>query len=42
MLLAAEIHLRRGCRTPCAKLHHGASIFRCEFSAAPLRETSHA
>jgi aquaporin Z len=45
MLLAAEIHLRRGCRTPCAKLHHGttgACIFRCDFSEAQLREASHA
>ena len=33
MLLAAELHLRRGRRTPCAKLHHdttGRCIFHCE------------
>jgi aquaporin Z len=36
MLLAAELHLRRGRRTPCAKLHHDANgrcIFRCDFAA---------
>ena len=33
MLLAAELHVRRGRRTPCAKLHHdptGRCIFHCE------------
>jgi aquaporin Z len=37
MLLAAELHLRRGRRTPCAKLHHdtsGRCIFRCGHAAA--------
>jgi hypothetical protein len=37
MLLAAELHLRRGRRTLCAKLHHNADgrcIFRCDFAAA--------
>jgi aquaporin Z len=37
MLLAAELHARRGGRTPCAKLHHdhvGRCIFRCDFAAA--------
>jgi len=36
MLLAAELHRRRGGRTPCAKLHHDTHhrcIFRCEFAA---------
>lgn len=40
MLLAAELHIRRGRRTPCAKLHHnttGNCIFRCDYAAA--RET---
>jgi aquaporin Z len=36
MLLAAELHLRRGCLTPCAKFHHDSNshcIFRCDFAA---------
>ena len=36
MLLAAELHLRRGRRTPCAKLRHnttGRCIFRCDYVA---------
>jgi aquaporin Z len=43
MLLAAELHLRRGRRTPCAKLHHdtsGGCIFRCDHAAAN-QETCH-
>lgn len=42
MLLAAELHVRRGRRTPCAKLHHnttGNCIFRCDY--APAQETDH-
>ena len=42
MLLAAELHVRRGRRTPCAKLHHnttGNCIFRCDYAAA--QETDH-
>ena len=35
MLLAAELHVRRGRRTPCAKLHHNTTG-RCIF---PLRAT---
>jgi aquaporin Z len=45
MLLAAEWHLRLSRSTPCAKLHHeqsGRCIFRCDFAAAQLRDTSHA
>ena len=45
MQLAAEWHRRLGRSTPCAKLHHdrsGRCIFRCDFAAARLRETSHA
>ena len=37
MLLAAELHVRRGHRTPCAKLHHnrhGPCIFHCEHAPA--------
>jgi len=45
MLLAAELHLRRGRRTPCAKLHHDASnkscIFRCDFAAVQPEEVRH-
>ncbi|HYU13995.1 MAG TPA: aquaporin [Stellaceae bacterium] len=44
MLLAAEIHLRRGRRTPCAKLHHDTNhrcIFRCDFAAARPEEVRH-
>jgi len=36
MLLAAELHLRHGRRTPCAELYHGSSrhcIFYCDFAA---------
>src|SRR3954447_13401269 len=43
MLLAAELHIRRGLRTPCAKLHHNTSrscIFRCDHAAAN-QETCH-
>ena len=42
MLLAAE--LRRGRRTPCAKLHHDTNsrcIFRCDFAAAQPEEACH-
>jgi hypothetical protein len=45
MLLAAELHLRRGGRTPCAKLHHDANgrcIFRCDFAALTAEESCHA
>jgi aquaporin Z len=44
MLLAAETHLRRGRRTPCAKLHHDSNhhcIFRCDFAAALPKEARH-
>lgn len=44
MLLAAELHLRRGRRTPCAKLHHDSSgrcIFRCDFTAGKTEERVH-
>ena len=44
MLLAAELHARRGCRTPCAKLHHdtgGRCIFRCDFAARKTEELCH-
>ncbi len=37
MLLAAELHLRCGRRTPCAKLHHnryGSCVFHCDYAAA--------
>ena len=40
MLLAAELHRRRGGRTPCAKLHHDTHhrcIFRCEFRGRNIR-----
>src|SRR6202008_382457 len=36
MLLAAEFHMRLGCRTPCAKLNHFTirrCIFHCDFAA---------
>src|SRR5215470_4436524 len=35
MLLAGELHIRRGRRTPCAKLHHDTHhrcIFHCDFA----------
>src|SRR5271157_4827530 len=38
MLLAAELHLRLGRRTPCAKLHHFTQrrcIFHCDFTGMP-------
>ena len=41
MLLAAELHLRRGRPTRCAKLHHNADsrcIFRCDFAAVQPQE----
>jgi aquaporin Z len=44
MLLAAELHLRLGRRTPCAKLHHDTRqrcIFYCEFAASATTEASH-
>jgi aquaporin Z len=44
MLLAAELHLRRGGRTPCAKLHHDTArrcIFRCEFAVRKAEEVCH-
>jgi aquaporin Z len=44
MLLAAELHLRRGRQTPCAKLHHDFNrqcIFRCDFAAVRPREVCH-
>jgi len=43
MLLAAELHLRLGQRTPCAKLHHVTNrrcIFHCDFAAMPAEEIS--
>ena len=43
MLLAAELHRRRGGRTPCAKLHHDTHyrcIFRCAFAAGTPEEVS--
>ncbi len=44
MLLAAELHLRLGHRTPCAKLHHFTTrrcIFHCDFAGMPAMEASH-
>jgi aquaporin Z len=44
MLLAAELHLRRGRSTPCAKLHHDTThrcIFHCNFVRHPAREVCH-
>jgi aquaporin Z len=44
MLLAAELHLRGGRGTPCAKLHHDTSrhcIFRCDFAATRAEEACH-
>ena len=44
MLLAAELHLRRGRRTPCAKFHHDTNtrcIFRCDFATAQPEEACH-
>ena len=43
MLLAAELHLRLGCRTPCAKLNHSTirrCIFHCDFAAMTGKEDS--
>ena len=44
MLLAAELHLRLGRRTPCAKLHHFTQrrcIFHCDFAGMPAMGASH-
>jgi aquaporin Z len=44
MLLAAELHLRLGRRTPCAKLHHFTQrrcIFHCDFAGTPIMGASH-
>lgn len=43
MLLAAELHVALGRRTPCAKLHHHHHhcIFHCEFRRHVHAETSH-
>ena len=44
MLLAAELHLRHGRGTPCAKLHHDTNrhcIFRCDFAATRTQEACH-
>jgi aquaporin Z len=44
MLLAAELHLRLGRRTPCAKLDHFTMrrcIFHCDFAGMPAAEASH-
>ncbi len=44
MLLAAELHLRLGRRTPCAKLHHFTQrrcIFHCDFTGTPIMGVSH-
>ena len=44
MLLAAELHLRLGRRTPCAKLHHFTQrrcIFHCDFAGMPAKGASH-
>src|SRR6516165_7876257 len=41
MLLAGELHVRLGRRTPCAKLHHDTHhrcIFHCEFAGMPAKE----
>jgi aquaporin Z len=43
MLLAAELHLRLGGKTPCAKLNHFTKrrcIFHCDFAGAPAMEVS--
>jgi len=43
MLLAAELHLRFGGKTPCAKLNHFTKrrcIFHCDFAGAPAKEVS--
>ena len=43
MLLAGELHIRRGRRTPCAKLHHDTHhgcIFHCDFAGPAAREVS--
>src|SRR5689334_4943198 len=45
MLLAAELHLRRGGRTSCAKLHHDTRhrcIFCCGFRSGTEEEVSRA
>ncbi len=44
MLLAAELHLRLGHRTPCAKLDHCTTrrcIFHCDFAGMPAMEAGH-
>jgi aquaporin Z len=44
MLLAAELHLRSGRKTACAKLHHDAThrcIFNCDFAGHPGEEVCH-
>jgi len=41
MLLAAELHVRLGHRTPCAKLDHCTTrrcIFHCEFATEASHE----
>jgi aquaporin Z len=41
MLLAAELHLMLGHRTPCAKLNHFTNrrcIFHCDFAGPPAKE----
>jgi aquaporin Z len=43
MLLAAELHIRLGRKTPCAKLDHFTHrrcIFRCDFAGMPAEEVS--
>jgi aquaporin Z len=44
MMLAAELHVRRGGPTPCAKLRHDNGhrcIFRCDFAAPRPEEACH-
>jgi aquaporin Z len=44
MLLGAELHLRLGHHTPCAKLHHVTKrrcIFYCDFAGLPVTEARH-
>lgn len=44
MLLAAELHVALGGRTPCAKLHHGARhrcIFHCNYAEMAATEAGH-
>jgi len=43
MLLAGELHVRLGRRTPCAKLHHDTHhrrIFHCNFAGMPAEGVS--